>query len=159
MKMADFLAALLERDAWIFSETANSLSGEEFFARPVPGANHPAWQLGHLIASERKMLVKAGATMPDLPPGFAETFTPDTAAVDDPARFPDKQTLLDLFRQTRAASAAFARGLSDDDLEKPTGEQWAPTVADLLAVQAGHADMHVGQLQVLRRKLGKPIMF
>jgi hypothetical protein len=41
--------------------------------RPVPGANHPAWQLGHLIVAETNAvnLVKPGA-MPELPAGFGD---------------------------------------------------------------------------------------
>ena len=34
-----------------------------------------------------------------------------------------------------------------------------PTVADVVGLGSMHIGMHVGQIQVLRRKLGKPILF
>src|SRR6516164_195866 len=48
------------------------LSDADLLVRPVPGANHIAWQLGHLIAAESHL---AQASLPDakypaLPPGF-----------------------------------------------------------------------------------------
>ena len=36
---------------------------------------------------------------------------------------------------------------------------FAPTVGHLLYVHAPHLNMHIGQLQVIRRTLGKPILF
>ena len=63
------------------------LADADLLVRSVPGSNHIAWQLGHLILAERRMI---GAEMPnagypDLPAGFAERHTKDTAAIDPPA--------------------------------------------------------------------------
>ena len=54
--------------------------------RSVPGANHIAWQLGHMIASVRRMLTGLGQRAPALPEGFAAAYTRETSASDDPAR-------------------------------------------------------------------------
>ncbi len=43
------------------------LSDEDILVRPVPGANHIAWQLGHLIHSEWNSASNARATYPGCP--------------------------------------------------------------------------------------------
>src|ERR1700760_3937994 len=47
------------------------LDDESLLLRPVEGMNHIAWQLGHLISSERRMVeaIKPGSC-PALPEGF-----------------------------------------------------------------------------------------
>ncbi|MCL2648190.1 MAG: DinB family protein [Phycisphaerales bacterium] len=64
-----------------------------------------------------------------------------------------------LIAQVRQASIAGIKTLSESDLDKPTGLPFAPTVGLLLSLMNGHAIMHLGQIQVIRRKLGKPIIF
>ena len=49
------------------------LSDADLLIRPVEGANHIAWQLGHLISSEHNMIeMVCPGSMPALPDGFAE---------------------------------------------------------------------------------------
>ena len=48
------------------------------------------------------------------------------------------------------------------DLDKPTpGEmaKYAPTVGALFLLTSNHVMMHAGQFTVVRRKLGKPVLF
>ena len=63
----------------------SDLNDADLMVRAVPEANHLAWQLGHLIASEHQMLTDGGHRMPDMPAGFAESYTKETAASDDQA--------------------------------------------------------------------------
>jgi hypothetical protein len=52
--------------------------------------------------------------------------------------------------------------MPDADLDKPTQgnmAQFAPTLGALLLLQSNHTLMHAGQFTVLRRKLGKPVLF
>ena len=50
------------------------LSDADLLVRPVPNANHIAWQLGHLITSEKSMMkdLLPNAKFPELPKGFDE---------------------------------------------------------------------------------------
>src|SRR3954463_15473283 len=62
----------------------SDLSDADLLVRPVPGANHIAWQLGHLVGAE-PFLVRTelpDAAYPDLPAGFAEQHSKDTANSD-----------------------------------------------------------------------------
>jgi DinB superfamily len=140
------------------------LSDADLLVRPLDGANHIAWQLGHLVLAERRMISAEmpHAGFPDLPAGFAERHTKDAAALDPPAGFADKATYLGVFTQTRETTVAALGTLTDADLDRPnTGPMAAiaPTLGAVFLLAANHALMHAGQFSVVRRKLGKPILF
>jgi uncharacterized damage-inducible protein DinB len=140
------------------------LSDADLLVRPVPSANHIAWQLGHLIHSERELLSgqAPGATYPALPAGWGEQYTKATSAMEPPKGFATKAVYLDLFQKVREATLANLNRLSDADLDRPTtGQmaQYAPTLGSLFILIANHTLMHAGQFTVVRRKLGKPIIF
>jgi hypothetical protein len=139
------------------------LSDADLVVRPVPTANHIAWQLGHVISSERKLGgIVPGAPYPELPAGFDEQHNTKTANVDPPKGFGTKAQYLELFGKVRAATLAKVEAISESDLDKPTTgpmAQFAPTLGALLLLTANHTMMHVGQFTVVRRKLGKPVLF
>jgi uncharacterized damage-inducible protein DinB len=139
------------------------LSDEDMLQRPHPECNHIKWQIGHLISSEHQMVngVCPGS-MPDLPDGFAERYTKETAASDDLAAFDSKSDLRQLLEVQRAATLEALTNLSDQNLDKPAPEEmqaYAPTVGDVFSLQGGHWMMHAGQWAVIRRQLGRPPLF
>jgi uncharacterized damage-inducible protein DinB len=145
---------------WYLSD----LSDADLLVRPAPGANHIAWQLGHLIVSETRMpgMTLPGTGYPDLPPGFAEQHGPEKAAQEPPTGFATKAQYLDLFNQVRQATLAALDKVSDADLDRPTEGRmatFAPNLGALLLLTSNHSLMHAGQFSVVRRKLGKPILF
>jgi len=145
---------------WYLSD----LSDADLLVRPVPGANHIAWQLGHLIASEIRLVrgQLPDAAYPELPAGFSEQHDNKTAAQDPPQGFSSKQQYIDLFNRIREATKAVAAKLSEADLNRPTkGDvaKFAPTLGALFLLVSNHTLMHAGQFTVVRRKLGKPILF
>lgn len=163
MTMQQHATGTLQFQMEMLKMTLGDFSDGDMLVRPVPAANHVAWQLGHVIASETEMIdmVKPG-TMPALPAGFAEKFSKETTKVDDPAAFPKKAELISLFERQRKATIAFVQALSDKELDQPGPEpmrQFVPTVAALVLLTPAHLAMHMGQMQVVRRKLGKPILF
>jgi len=136
------------------------LTDQELFHRPAKVANHINWQLGHLIASEHDMTEKvAPGSMPPLPAGFAEKYTKDTAASDDATKFLRKADLLKVFEEQRAASLKALDKLSEADLDKPTGVEYAPNVGTMFSMHGTHWVMHAGQWAVVRRQLGRKPMF
>ncbi len=136
----------------------------ELLVRPVPGANHAAWQLGNVILGD-PFLVNAelpDAAFPAFPTGFAELHGGKGSKIDHDAGFLTKDGYLKLLDQTRAATIAAVAKLTDADLDRPSSEkmQWAgPTLAHVLMFAASHTIQHAGQFSVIRRKLGKPNMF
>ena len=140
------------------------LSDADLLVRPVEGANHIAWQMGHLILSERHLIGKElpGVGYPELPAGFAEQHAKETAPIDPPVGFADKAAYLGVFAQTRESTVAALGTITDADLDRPTVgpmASFAPTLGALFLLVSNHSLMHGGQFTVVRRKLGKPILF
>src|SRR4029079_6810294 len=110
MKTADFMVEGYLSD----------ITPQEMFVRPAAGANHLAWQLGHLISAETRLVETAAPwSMPALPKGFAERHPKDTAASDNPADFLSKDEYFKLAKIVRAATLKALENISDSDLEKP----------------------------------------
>lgn len=141
----------------------SDLTEDEFLVRPVPGANHIAWQLGHLIGSEHQMVeLTCPGSMPALPAGFTEKYTPETAALDAKEAFHSKSVLMNAFEEQHSATLRALEKLTDADLDKPAPEpfrEYAKTVGEVFAMQGTHWLMHAGQWAVVRRKLGRKPLF
>lgn len=145
---------------WYISD----LSDADLLVRPVPGANHTAWQLGHLISAEAQLIRKClpDAAYPALPAGFDDQHGKSTAAAEPPKGFKSKEEYVALFGKMREATLSQLAKLSDADLDKPTpGDmaKYAPTCGAMFLLVSNHTLMHAGQFTVLRRKLGKPVLF
>jgi hypothetical protein len=164
MNAKDAIRIALQGTHGMLNSYLSDLTDADLLVRPVPNANHIAWQLGHLISAEVGMLcpVVPGLVAVPLPPGFKERHDNSTAAVDPPKGFLKKAEYLNLFNQAREATIAAVNKLNDADLDKPTSgsmAKFAPTLGALLLLQSNHVLMHAGQFTVVRRKLGKPVLF
>jgi hypothetical protein len=161
--MNELLADVLVRSVEMVKMTLGDFSDADMLARPVPGANNAAWQVGHLIGSHAGMVnACAGRSVVELPKGFEARFTKDTAKSDDPALLGTKAELLGLLEGVGKKTAQWAQTLAEKDLAKPGPEPMRavmPTVGHVVHMLPQHAAMHLGQIQVIRRKLGKPILF
>src|SRR5437016_825005 len=103
------------------------LSDEEMVKRPCAGCNHINWQVGHLIKAEHDMVASAlPGSLPDLPAGFAERYSKETATSDIPKDFLKKDELLAIHKRQRAATLAALEKLSDEQLDGPSGIDFAP---------------------------------
>lgn len=135
---------------------------EEMFVQPVPDANHIAWQLGHVINSERSLVEAAVPnSMPPLPDGFAERHRREGVPSTHPADYLSKEEYLDLARSVRAATLAALDKLDESDFDKPVAGRVPPfikCVGDCFATIGPHWALHAGQWVVIRRKLGRPRM-
>jgi uncharacterized damage-inducible protein DinB len=144
---------------WFVSD----LSDADLLVRPTPDANHIAWQLGHVIASETRLARQIpGVAYPELPAGFEAQHGKETQKQEPPKGFLSKAQYVDLFNKVREATKAATVKLSDADLDRPTEgpmAPFAPTLAALLLLVSNHSLMHAGQFSVVRRKLGKPVLF
>jgi uncharacterized damage-inducible protein DinB len=136
------------------------LEDKDLLVRPVPGMNHIAWQLGHLILSENHFLnlLKPGSA-PALPEGFAGQYAKEAAASDDPKKFHTKAQLMELYAANRAATKKLISELTEQELERtgPEFPEYAPFAGAVLALCVSHPMMHAGQWVAVRRHLGKPV--
>jgi hypothetical protein len=163
MNQMELAADVLARNLEMVRMTLADFSDADMLMRPCPNANHAAWQLGHLVAAETRLTGFFDATgVPELPAGFADKFTKETSKNDDAGFFPGKAVLWDQFAKTRHGTVAWIKTLKPSDLDKASPERIAarvPTLGHVLAMLPAHTAMHLGQLQVIRRKLGKPVLF
>jgi len=139
------------------------LGDADLLVRPLPGTNHIAWQLGHLIGAENQMLeaIRPGS-MPKLPAGFREKHNKEKAKSDDAKDFLTKDEYLKLFKEQRAGTLAVLESMSEADFDKPAPEplsSFLRTVGEVFSMQGTHWVMHAGQWALIRRKLGHPPLF
>lgn len=147
----------------VFTAYLSDLSDSDLLVRPVPGANHSAWQIGHVLCSEYKAMesLRPGASA-KLPAGFAESHSKETANIDDAKKFQAKSLYLDLWNKQRRATLGILETFKESELDKPGPESmrsYAPTIGSVFVMCGNHQMMHAGQFVVVRRKLGKPVLF
>jgi hypothetical protein len=162
MTAKDAIKSVFNFNFHVLNQYVSDLTDAELLLRPVPGANHIAWQLGHLITSEIHLMSGiAGGIKLELPSGFAERHSKETCAVDPPKNFLTRAEYISIFKKAREQTFAKLDALPDSDLDKPnTGpmQKLCPKIGDLFILAANHQMMHAGQFAVLRRKLGKPVL-
>lgn len=141
----------------------SDLDDADLLTRPVEGANHVAWQLGHLITAEHRLMSGIGVAMPELPDGFAHKHNKIAAANDNPADFLTKSQYIALYDEQRAASRLGLENYDEAKLTDPVPERGFPPflkkIADVFYLLAAHQTLHSGQFTATRRKLGKPRLF
>ena len=105
----------------------DDLSDADLLIRPAPKANHIAWQLGHVIAAENRLLGRLpGVTPPVLPDGFAERHSATASHQDSPQGFLRKAEYLDLYNKVREATLTALSQLPEADLDRPNTGPIAP---------------------------------
>jgi hypothetical protein len=162
MTAKDILQQIVEFNHMVTQYYLSDLTDADLLVRSVPGSNHIAWQMGHMITGTQHMIKELGQAAPDLPAGFAESYTKETSGSDDPTKFAKKAEYLALAEQMKTASLKAIDATPDSTLDQPGPEsmrQYAPTVASALVLLGNHWLMHSGQFVSIRRKLGKKPLF
>jgi hypothetical protein len=140
----------------------SDLSDADLILRPVPAAHHAAWQIGHLILSESQMINGVRpSSAPALPPEFAARHDKGSGKVDDSTQFYTKTQYITFMNNVREATLGLLSQLSEEELSKPGPEamrNYAPKVGSVFLSIANHELMHSGQIAVIRRALGKPVV-
>src|SRR5581483_7580403 len=121
MNARDAIKTALTSTQFMLGKYLEDLSDADLLVRPVPNANHVAWQLGHLAAAERQLGAQIpGAAYPELPAGWAEQHNKTTASIEPAKGFATKAEYLAQLNKGRDATLAALAKLSDADLDKPT---------------------------------------
>ena len=150
MNAKDVIRNTLDLSDHVFGAYLNDLDDSDLFVRPVPGMNHIAWQVGHLIATEHRSieLLRPG-TSPALPEGFEDVHGKDGARSDDRAKFLTRDGYLALWkaqREGRAGNAAMleriahvpqAKWLAGNSVRREPFRIVRTYVSNMLATQWG----------------------
>jgi hypothetical protein len=156
------IAAAAERSLRYLLEAVADFTADEFVQRPVPNANHALWQLGHLTISEDEM-VSEMLTTPDriASASFQDSFTRGQASESTLAAFPPPEDVLALLKRVRERSCRWIESLATGGGRNPGPlrmRAYLPTADDVALAIQEHAAMHLGQIQVIRRRLGKRML-
>lgn len=160
MTAKDLIRNGLSMSDRVINAYIGDLDDSELLIRPIQGMNHIAWQLGHLIGTERHLieLVKPGSS-PELPADFEEGHGRKTTHVNDPSKYYPRTKYQELWKAQREATLQVLESLTDDDLDR-ADEKFppiAPTVGQILALCGNHPLMHAGQFVTVRRLHDKPV--
>ncbi|MEM9368442.1 MAG: DinB family protein [Planctomycetota bacterium] len=141
----------------------SDFSAEEIYVRPAPGTNHLAWQIGHLLSTQHRIIdMLFPGRMPAMPAGFAEQHSKETNAIDNPNQFLTKDQYLAEIKRQRDGLLTLLESLSDEDLQAETPEAIRSFVATKGAainfVAGAHWLWHAGQWIIARRNLNKPVL-
>ncbi len=164
MTAKDAIRHSMDMSDFVVGKYLEDLDDAAFLVRPIQGMNHIAWQVGHLISSERKNieLLKPGSC-PPLPEGFDDRHGKNAHESADPKDFQTKAEYLALWKAQREATRSVLDSVTEADLASPGPESvraYAPTVGHVLNMFGGvHPLMHVGQFVAVRRSLQKPVAF
>lgn len=154
----DMIRETLNNSDMITKLYLDDLSDADLHLSPIEGMNPIAWQLGHLLQTERDWVEKISpGSSPALPSGFAEAHAKETASPNQFKPFATKDDYLSAWNAQHAATLALLDSLPESRLAESTGVEYAPTVASMLNMIGIHGLMHLGQYVAVRRKLGKPL--
>jgi len=162
MNAKEILRQATELSYMVTMAYLDDLDDADLLVRSVPGANHIAWQLGHLVLGTRHMLQELGQPAPEVPKHFEAAHGKEAAVSDDPGTFAKKAEYLALAEHMKAATLAAIDATPESSLDQPGPEsmrEYAPTVSAALLILGTHWLMHAGQFVPIRRKLGKPALF
>jgi len=132
MTGVDVIRTALQSTQQLLNWFLGDLADADLLVRPTPGANHIAWQMGHLIRSEIGLVKEQlpDAVFPPMPEGFDKQHGKETQAAEPPAGFLPKARYLELFNSVRQATIAAVGKLSDADLDRPTAGTMARIAPD-----------------------------
>lgn len=138
----------------------SDIDDSQFALQPFPGANHPAWIIGHLCVCEDSSARSLGARSV-CPEGWYDLFEPGTTPQSDAQRsiYPSKEVLFEQLDRGHHALCDIVRTVDDAIWSEPNPidvlRELLPTQADAVAhVMTTHPAMHCGQLAAWRRAMG-----
>ena len=153
----DAIAYTLSTSQALFKRFMADMAPQDYLHRPTPQSNCAAWIVGHLTLSERGVLKRLGAPLPELPDGFEERFSQKEGCAQA-SEFGDVSVLMPLYDEHRNRLAAAVRAASPEQLDRPMDKPHPlfRTVGEMVTFMALHSTMHAGQISTIRRSLGRP---
>jgi hypothetical protein len=133
------------------------LPDDRLAEQPVPGINHAAWQLGHLIISYDFAAACAGLDMAYR--RWLPKYGPGSTPAPDRAAYPPLAEFLDKLRTSHERALAALPNVTPEQLAVPnTIDLLLPHLATrglvLSHLLTSHLTYHLGQLSVWRKAMG-----
>ncbi len=139
---------------------------DDWFTQPCPNSNHAIWIVGHLGLADNRFASRFRPDVDQIPEGWEELFWFGSEINPDRAAYPSKDDVLAYFHERRETLLKVIEECSDEELNAaapPAGERGpisgAPNVGQLFLFGSFHEGIHMGQLTVAHRSLGRePVM-
>jgi hypothetical protein len=128
--------------------------------QPGAIANHPAWQLGHLVNTTNNMQAMLGGKL-TLDDSWKKKFGRNSVPSPNRSDYPSKAELLCLLDERRAEFTRLFKAVSSDELAKDPSEFGVPPFFNskgmfFTFVMTTHESTHLGQLASWRRAMALP---
>jgi len=134
---------------------------EQWTFQVHPACNHALWFVGHMATSDNFFLSLVAPEKARQLSEFQIRFGMGSQPTNDPAAYPDVESVQQVMRERRQALLAALEGMGDDDLARKTpsgAPEFLPDVGSVFELAIWHEGQHSGQLSVARRALGhKPL--
>lgn len=143
----------------------HAVPAAEWFVMPPAGVSHIGWQVGHIaMAQFRLVLERVRGPRPDdtelLPPLFLELF--GRGSIPDPnVAYPSVEVIRAVFDRVHSRVLADLPTIPDGQLDlKPlTPHPLCQTRLQCLNWCSHHEALHAGQIGLIRRQLGHPMLW
>src|SRR5688500_1761491 len=127
-----------------------------------PNCNHALWFAGHMATSDNFFLSLVAPEKSKKLPDFQAKFGMGSQPTNQPAEYPDPESVLGTMRERRQVLLETLEGMTDDDLARKTpsgAPDFLPDVASVFELAIWHEGQHSGQVSVARRALGHKPLF
>jgi len=138
------------------------LEGGLLYKLSCPTGGNAAYVVGHLAFTDDMTLQMLAGHPSALTEQEQKLFGGGATPTENPADYPARERLMELFTERRQAIADYFKGLSEAELLAPVEgpmAQFGDTRAKLMSSLAWHESMHAGQLTVIRRQCDLPRVF
>ncbi len=143
----------------------DDLTPDEWFWHPAEFTTHVAWQVGHLAVSEYNLCLRRlrGRTQADetlIPDSFIEHFKLGSKPVAGSENYPPIAEIQRVSGAVHAQTLRELAALTDEELDVAVEQPHPVFQTKLGAVDyaPSHEMVHVGQIALLRRLMGKPAL-
>lgn len=137
------------------------LTEAQMYQQSVPGENHPAWTLGHLLMADYFifLLLKIPNT-PQMTENLWNTYGPGHTPPLEREKYLPKEQLVEQLIEGDRIRRQFIQEMTSADLAQPTPEPRIaasqPTLGHFLHYMLFHEGNHGGQLAAWRKTQGLP---
>lgn len=138
------------------------IPADKMAAQTIPGMNHPAWLLGHLLAFEQLVITRViGKTVKHpLGENWRDIYGIGSTPKADLKLYKPKEFYMEGLQESVGIIAEYIRQLPEADLQKPLPDadlaKRIPNIARLLIILPTHRAYHAGQLAIWRKAAGLP---
>ncbi len=157
--MSDVLAWALQKARQQTLTLVEDLREEQMCLQSTPGANHPAWILGHILLGDIYLL--SLLRVQDVSEDFSVLlgkYGPGTTPLHSIEHYDSKHILVERLADTGALRLDVVRLMTSEELAQPTPDeilaQAQPTIEHHLHALVFHEGHHGGQLSAWRRAQG-----